>query len=95
MNKAIPLDEQETIINLSPAQVSKKAQVYSCMPNMVGKLRKYAKERPDDVQIEKDEGDMVFASVDRSWIKIAPKRRMSEEQRIAAAERLAKGRSGK
>ena len=50
------------------------------------------KERPDAVVITRDEGDAIFASVDPKCVKISPKRQMSEEQRLAAAERLAKVR---
>ena len=92
MPKGIPIDEQETVISFSPAQVSKSAEVYSCMPGMMKKLRKQAESRPDCVRIKKDDGDALFAEVDRSCIKISPKRTMSDEQRAAAAERLAKGR---
>ena len=95
MNRPIPLDEQETIICFNPAQVSKVAEIYSCMPNVMKTLRKNAKNRPDSVTILKDDGDAVFASVDRSCIKFAPKRKLTEEQRRAAAERLAKGRAMK
>lgn len=95
MSRSIPLDEQETIICFNPAQVSKVAEIYSCMPNVMKSLRENAKKRPDAVKILKDDGDAVFASVDRSCIKFAPKRKLTEEQRQAAAERLAKGRAMK
>ena len=95
MDKSIPLEEQETVINFFPAQVSKKAEIYTCMPNVMKQLRKHAKNRPDSVQITKDEGDALFATIDRSCIKFAPKRKLSDEQRLAAAERLAKGRAMK
>ena len=95
MNKTIPLDEQETVINFFPTQVNKKAEIYTCMPNVIKQLRNHSKNRPDSVQILKDEGDALFATIDRSCIKFTPKRKLSEEQRIAAAERLAKGRAMK
>lgn len=95
MNRSIPLEEQETIICFSPAQVSKVAEIYSCMPNVIKSLRENARKRPDSVTILKDEGDAVFASVDRSCVKFAPKRKLTDEQRRAAAERLAKGRAMK
>lgn len=93
MKRPIPLDEQETIISFAPAQVSKVAEVYSCMPNVMKSLRNNAKKHPDSFVILKDEGDAVFASVDRSCIKFSPKRQLTEEQRRAAVERLSKWRS--
>ena len=89
METKIPLDEQETIINLVPAKVSKKAEVYTCIPKMMERLKKLASERPELVRITSDNGFQLTAEVDASCVKIAPKRRMSEEQRHAAAERFA------
>ena len=93
MNKPIPFDEQETVIIMYPPQVSKAAEVYSCMPNMLKKLRKLAETRPDCVRIKQDLGDAIFVDMDRSCVKISPKRKLTEEQRAAASERLAKGRA--
>lgn len=95
MKNTIPFNEQETTISFFPAQVSKTAEIYTCMPNVMNQLRNYAKTRPDAVTITKDEGDALFAVVDRSCVKITPKRQLSDEQRTAAAERLAKGRAKK
>jgi len=95
MNRSVPLDEQETVICITPANVSKTAEVYTCMPNMLKKLRSLAQTRPDVVVIKKDYGDALFADVDRSCVKISPKRRMSEEQRIAATKRLERLREEK
>ena len=92
--KPIPIDEQETVITISPPQVSQTAEVYTCMPNMMKKLRDQAASRPDCIRINKDLGNALFAEVDRSCIKITPKRKMSEADRIAAVERLVKWRFG-
>ena len=90
-----PLDEQETTINLYPSQISRYADVYSCVPDMVKRLRKYAEERPDSVRITKDTGTAVFAKVDKSCVKITPKRKLTDEQRQRATERLAMAREAK
>lgn len=90
-----PLYEQETTINLYPAQVSKSADVYTCIPDMMKRLRKYADDRPDCVRIIKDTGSEVFAELDRSCIKISPKRKLTDEQRRQASERLALAREAK
>ena len=89
----IPFAEQETVITFLPKQVSDKAEIYTCMPNIMKKLRKQASDRPDCVRITKDLGNALFAEVDRSCVKISPKRIIPEEQRIAAVERLRKWRS--
>lgn len=90
--KRTPYEEQETIINIPASQVSKTAEVYTNIPSMLKKLRKQSESRPDCVQIKRDIGDALFAEVDRSCIRITPKRIVSEEQRAIAAKRLAEGR---
>ena len=90
--KRTPYEEQETIINIPASQVSKTAEVYTNIPSMLKKLRKQSESRPDCVQIKRDLGDALFAEVDRSCIRITPKRIVSDEQRATAAKRLAEGR---
>ena len=80
---------------MTPPQISKQAAVYSCIPSMMLRLRNLAEQRPDVVRIVSDDGYGVSALVDRSCIRIAPKRQLSEEQRKAATERLAAAREKK
>ena len=89
MKRSYSFDEQETTINMFPANVSKTAEIFSCIPAMMNKLRELAVSHPSDVAI-KDNEDCVFATVPTSWIKISPKRKsnMTEEQRKANTERL-------
>ena len=95
MAKSISFDEQETVIVITPPQISKQASVYSCIPSTVLRLRKLADQRPDVVRIVSEDDYGIYALVDRSCIRIAPKRQMTEEQRKAATERLAAGRKKK
>jgi len=95
MNNKIPIDEQETTINIFPAQITKKAEIYSCVPSMVSRLKKLAANRPDAVRILDEDNLSVTVEVDRSCIKISPKRLISDEQRKAASERLAAARAKK
>lgn len=95
MNNSIPFDEQETIISFVPTRVSKAAEIYTCMPDMLKKLTNLAESRPDCVRIKQDLGDAAFFEVSKSCIRITPKRKLSDEQRVAASERLAKGRTMK
>lgn len=64
----------------------------------INKLKKLKSEHPDEVDIlftpEENDG-MLVARVPKRWIKIVPPRRMSEEQRQACVERLAKMRGEK
>lgn len=93
MSVSIPFDEQETIINIVPAQCSRYAALYSCMPSMIKRIKKLAQDRPDVVTIVSEDEYSITASVDRSCVKIAPKRKLSDEQRKAATERLANARA--
>ena len=82
--------EQETVIVVDP--VTKRASVYSCVPNMVKKLYEYAEH--EDVKIDMDNEYGLTINVPMKWVKVKPpvKRVYSEEQRAAMAENLAKAR---
>ena len=42
MKKSYSFDEQETTINMFPANVYKTSEVFSCIPVMMTRLRKLA-----------------------------------------------------
>lgn len=54
---------------------------------LANKIRKLA-QKSSDVVVIADENEALFAHVPVDWVKISPKRQMSEEQRAAAAEHL-------
>ena len=91
----VGLDEQETTINLYPKQVQDYAEVYSCIPTTMRKLRRMADSDPDLVRIVKEDGVGLFAQVPLSWIIIRkPKQvQLTDEQRAATAARLAAARA--
>lgn len=84
------INEQETTINVFPKAVSDKAEIFTCIPSMMDRMRKLASSYPSDVCIREEE-DAVFCTVPIGWIKVAPKRKctLTEEQKKANAERLA------
>ena len=103
MKSPYSIDEQETTINMFPAVVSKTAEIYTCIPNMVEKIRKLAKEYPESVAIL-DTGEDPFdisgyvrATVPREWVKIQPKRKcnMTPEQKQALVDRMNAGKAKK
>ena len=65
----------------------------------VNKLLKYAEEYPEDVEIISQNSDgSVYAFVPISWFKFSPPRKgreMTEEEKVAAAERLREARKKK
>lgn len=57
----------------------------------IGMLRKLAEKHPSDVEIVAENADgSLVARLPYSWMRIVPKRQveMSEERRLAAAERM-------
>ena len=86
------LDEQETIINIDPTQSSRFATVYTTIPTDLKKMWKLAEKYPDEVKILHDDKWGSEFQIPRKWVSIKKPRTMTEEQRLAASERLAKAR---
>ena len=89
-------DPVETSVNRMVGD--KFCSVYTGEKKFVEELRQYAKEYPNNVKIKFLDGGFIEAEVPFSWFKfVRPKRKynMSEEQRQAAAERLAKAKEQK
>ena len=85
--------EQELVINLNADE--KYANVYSCNPVWNRRIEKLIEENPKDIKILRKEEDAYEILVPKSWIKVMPKRKMSEKQKEAARERLLKYRAAK
>lgn len=94
---SVSLDEQETIICMYPKQIQDFAEVYSCIPAVMNRLRKLAGSDPDCVRIEKEDDIGLFAQVPASWICIRRPRKviMTDEQKAAAAARLTAARNNR
>ena len=88
-----PLDEQETIINITPVQVEERINIYSSMTTMIAKLMKMHKKYPDAIQIVKDDKYGTEFSIPRNWFSIRPARNYSEEQKQRLAQQLANARN--
>lgn len=78
--------------------VDKHATFCSSETKWINKILKLQESYPDKVEIayapEENDG-MIVAHLPKNWFKISPprKREMTDEQRAAAAERLASARS--
>ena len=92
-NKTTPLDEQETCIVIEP--LKKTADVYSCVPNWVKKINKLSIN--DEVKVLHKDSLSIRVEVPQSWITIKPpcKRKLSEEQKAAARERMMKAQEAR
>lgn len=83
-----PIDEQETSINID--YIDRCAYVYSTNKTMINKLYKLIENNKDNSEIIKDDKYGLEIKVPIKWIKISPPRKVSEETRIKAAERMRK-----
>lgn len=77
----LSLYEQETIINFNEADST--ASVYTHNRALIRKLDKLAEERPGDCHREKTshDGKAVDYIVPKAWVKIRPKRVLTDEQK--------------
>ena len=67
-----------------------KAKLTFGQQKYISKIRKLAENNPDKVKLYNNDDGSIFATVPLSWIKISPPRKVSDEQREAAAERFRK-----
>lgn len=77
--------ERETIINYNNEE--KVAQVYTCNESLQRKLDKLCEEYPECTCINFDEYSKTYI-VPKKWVKIRPPRKMSEENKQKASERM-------
>lgn len=77
--------ERETIINFNNAE--KTASYYTLNYGKRQMLLQLAEEYPNDVKIVAQRDDMVEATLPKSWIKVRPPRKMTEEARQKMIER--------
>ena len=77
--------ERETVINFNNAE--KEASYYTLNYGKRQMLLRLAEEYPDDVKIVSQRDDMVEAILPKSWIKVRPPRKMTEEERQKLVER--------
>lgn len=89
-------DLRETSVDF--LNVDKHATFCSSETKWINKILKLQESHPDEVKIAyapEDNDGMIVAHVPKSWFKLSPprKREMTDEQRAAAAERLASARS--
>ncbi len=78
--------EKETIITFNEAETT--AEVFTYRPSLIRQLDGLAEERPTEATRVKAnaEGGVTFI-VPKTWVKIRPKRILTDEQREAAQAR--------
>lgn len=86
----IPREEQETIINFCADD--KTAHVYTCDSVYIRKLDKLCERCPDIYKVVKQDECSKTYSMPKRLVSFRVPRELTEEQRAAAVERLAKMR---
>ena len=86
----LSLYEQETIINYNERKPPQASTPHNRA--LIRKLDKFAQERPDDCHRQKTshEGKAVDFTVPKSWAKISPPRRLTEDQKERLRESVYK-----
>lgn len=79
-------EEKETYINTTEAD--KTASIYSNSTHWIQRMKKLMEQYPDKVKLEYEDANGASFIFPKSWMKVRPPREVSEEQRLAAAERL-------
>ena len=91
-------DFRETCVDY--LTVDDSASFCSSETKWINKILKLKETHPDEVQIQmmpEDNDGMMLAQIPKSWLKISPPRQVNytDEQRAAAAERMAMARMSK
>lgn len=84
----VPVVEQETLINVD--YVDKFAFYYSCRPSVMKQIYKFLEEYPDQVTLDFEDKWGICVKIPKDWVKVKPPRAISEEQREAMRERMAR-----
>lgn len=89
------MDYKETSID--SLSCDSYATLYTCEQKWMQKIKQLHQEYPNEVTIITDSSEYMNVHIPKSWVKIKPPRKMnlSEEQRQAAAARLAEARKNK
>ena len=68
---------------------SQTATICFTQGKMMNRIRKLAEQYPNEVQITAENGgDCLVAHIPYKWIKIAPPRQVSDEQREVSRQRM-------
>lgn len=80
-------DLRETAVNYIVGE--KIASFYTAEKSYIENIKKWSKEYPKDVIIRHVNNDgSILCQLPKSWVKIRPPRKMSEEQKNLASERF-------
>lgn len=85
--------EQETILNFNEEEPL--ATVYTYNKKLIAKLNEFASTRPEECEFIKEEYGSYTFTVPKSWVKVAPPRKLSKQTKEKLAECCARMRNAK
>ena len=83
----------ETIINFNAEE--KTANCFTLDKTVKRRWEKLIEERPEEVNVIQRSDDLLEIEVPKKWVKVKPPRKVSDEQKAAASERLKAAREKK
>ena len=84
----IPLEEQETHVNYSPAELGKYCEIYTTVPSEMKRLESLVNKYPDFYTLIKDDQYSYTVRCPYKLTRCRKPRIMTEEQRQASSERM-------
>jgi len=92
---SIPLEEQETHISRYPYEMNDTCEIYTTIPSEMKRLERLVNTYPNIYILIKDDQYSYTVRCPYKLVKARSPRQISDEQRQAAAERLAAARANK
>lgn len=83
----------ETIINFNAEE--KTANCITLDKTVKRRWEKLIEERPEEVNVIQRSDDLLEIEVPKKWVKVKPPRKVSDEQKAAASDRLKAAREKK
>ena len=82
-------DIKETAVNYTVGE--KVATFYTAEKSYINCIKKWLEEYPNDIEIKyKNKDGSLICNIPKSWVKIRPPRKVSEQQKKNSSERFKK-----
>lgn len=80
--------EQEVIIIYNADE--EEANLYTTQPRLIEKIKTLIKDRGEEIEVVKEDEQSISVNIPKDWIKIKPKKVLTEEEKKKAKERFEK-----
>ena len=79
-------EELETIIRFDEADP--QATIYTCNQRMKNRMKSIQEQRPEEVELIREDEHSITYTFPKRWVKINPTRQLSQEEKERMAGRL-------